>query len=457
MIMAVFNVSGSITDIFSFAAELWIMAWFFRDVRPDIERRHRSRWNAAGCVALLLLLFLYMTPLNAAVNVLSLVNLIKQFVRMLVHLVPVAIWLSAAKGCRMRRAVYLSAIFTAIFLTSQNVRMVVMTNTLGSISAVGTKGPLYVAGVVVIALVELLLAWMTKKLILPEEIDLIDKQRVGLMVIVLFMTVYFKWLLIAVREQNMVVNRLVMISFSLMASLGMYAVLLLYEYSRLLLKGKEDAEHEKLVLRYEVRSAKREMQSSDDIRRLYHDIKNHLLAIQNMAGDESEINDYLSDLLPKFQGYETQVKTGDPVVDAILSEKIQLAYPDGIRFNICLDLSKIKEIKSVDLVTIFGNAVDNAIEALRRIDDDQEKYVYIKSKSFAGNTVIRFQNAFRGEITMEGGHPVTSKRDGDLHGIGISSIKNAVSRYGGTARVKFDNEKHEFTLVVMIPEAPSAD
>jgi uncharacterized membrane protein len=271
--MAVFNVSGSITDIFSFAAELWIMAWFFRDIRPDIERRHRSRWNAAGCVALLLLLFLYMTPLNAAVNVLSLVNLIKQFVRMLVHLVPVAIWLSAAKGCRMRRAVYLSAIFTAIFLTAQNVRMVVMTNTLGSFSAVGTKGPLYVAGVVVIALVELLLAWMTKKLILPEEIDLIDKQRVGLVVIVLFMTVYFKWLLIAVREQNMVVNRLVMISFSLMASLGMYAVLLLYEYSRLLLKEKEDAEHEKLVLRYEVRSAKREMQSSDDIKRLYHDMK----------------------------------------------------------------------------------------------------------------------------------------------------------------------------------------
>ena len=206
-----------------------------------------------------------------------------------------------------------------------------------------------------------------------------------------------------------------------------------------------------MVLQYEVRSAQREMQASDDIRRLYHDVKNHLLAIQSMSGSEGEINDYLSELLPKFEGYETQVKTGNQTVDAILSEKIQLTHADGIRFNICLDLASLGHIRTVDLVTIFGNAVDNAVEALRKLDDTEEKYLYIKSAAFAGNIVIRFENRFAGRVEMKNGVPVTSKKDSDMHGIGIRSIENAASRYGGTVSVKADNENRQFTLIVMLP------
>jgi sensor histidine kinase regulating citrate/malate metabolism len=231
-------------------------------------------------------------------------------------------------------------------------------------------------------------------------------------------------------------------------------VILLYDYSRLLLREKEAAEHEQMVLQYEVRSAKREMQAAGDIRRLYHDVKNHLLAIRSMAGSEGEINDYLSELLPKFEGYETQVRTGNETVDAILSEKIQLAYADGIRFNVCLDLERLDHIRAVDLVTIFGNAVDNAIEALRNTEEgDNGRFLFIKSSTFANNTVIRFQNRFAGTVELNNGDPVTSKKDADMHGIGISSIRNAVSRYGGTVNVKADNDSRLFTLVVMLPES----
>jgi sensor histidine kinase regulating citrate/malate metabolism len=274
-----------------------------------------------------------------------------------------------------------------------------------------------------------------------------------MMSLVLFIMVYFKWILTAVRELNLGGDRTAMISFSLVTSIGLYLVILLYDYSRLLLKEKEAAEHEQMVLQYEVRSAKREMQAAGDIRRLYHDVKNHLLAIRSMAGSEGEINDYLSELLPKFEGYETQVRTGNETVDAILSEKIQLAYADGIRFNVCLDLEKLDYIKAVDLVTIFGNAVDNAIEALRNTESDSERFLFIKSSSFANNTVIRFQNRFAGTVELNDGDPVTSKKDAEMHGIGISSIRNAVSRYGGTVSVKADNDSRQFTLVVMLPES----
>lgn len=56
-------------------------------------------------------------------------------------------------------------------------------------------------------------------------------------------------------------------------------------------------------------------------------------------------------------------------------------------------------------------------------------------------------------MELRGGVPVTSKKDADMHGLGISSIRNAVRRYGGTFTVKADNVNKEFTLVVMLPTA----
>lgn len=101
-------------------------------------------------------------------------------------------------------------------------------------------------------------------------------------------------------------------------------------------------------------------------------------------------------------------------------------------------------------MTIFGNAVDNAIEALRKTEGG-EKYVYIKSSTSANHVVIRFENRFSDTVELKNGVPVTSKKDVDLHGIGIRSIRNAASRYGGTVSVKADNNSRTFTLIVMLP------
>ena len=442
-------VTGSILDVISCAVEIAILLWFFAS-RPDRkEAREYPLRKAAGFLPLAALLTIYMTPLNAAVSVFSIENLTIQIFRMLLHLLPVMFWLYLNKVCTLCVAAYLSGIFTAIYLTAQNLRMVMMTY--GMITPPHQAyGAGYIVGLVFTAAAELLLAVLTCRLIKPEKIDTIDRQRVIMLGIVLFIMVYFKWILTAVRELNLGGDRTMMISFSLVTSIGLYLVLLLYDYSRLLLKEKRQSDHEKTVLQYEIRSAQREMKASDDIRRLYHDVKNHLLAIQSMAGSEGEINAYLQELLPQFEGYETQVRTGNPTVDAIMSEKIQLAYSDGIRFNVCLDLSKLNFIKTVDLVTIFGNAVDNAIEALKKTEGG-DKYLYIKSSNFANNVIIKFENRFDGTVELRGGEPVTSKKDAEMHGIGIKSIRNTVSRYGGTVSVKADNINKMFTLLVMLP------
>lgn len=442
-------ITGSLRDIVSYCIEIAILLWFFAPMKERKDTGGSMFGKVVRNLPLLLILVIYMTPLNASVSAFSIQNLWIQLFRMMMHLLPIGIWLYLTKNCDWKVAAYLASLVTAIYLTAQNLRMILMTY-IAVTPLHSTSGRGYIIGLILTAAAELALAVLTRWLIKPEIISNIDKQRTLIMTIVLMIMVYFKWILTAIRELSIGGNRTMMVSFSIVTTIGLYVVLILFDYTRLLLIEKDRAEHEKTILQYEVRSAKREMQANSDIRRLYHDVKNHLLAIQSMAGDQTEIKEYLSELLPKFEGYETQVKTGNQAVDAILSEKIQRAYPDGIRFNVCLDLSGLAHIKTVDIVTIFGNAVDNAIEALRKTSGE-DKFIFIKSSSFANNVVIRFQNKFDGKVELRNGEPVTSKKDAEMHGIGISSIRITAARYGGTVSIKADNDTKQFTLVVMLP------
>jgi len=443
-------ISGTFVDILSFAAEVIIIRQFFIRIPEAAEEGEGRGRVTAGYLALLILLIIYLTPLNAAAGVFSAGNLGIQILRMLLHLLPVFLYLVLAKDTTWKVAAYLAAFVTAAFLTAQNLRMVVMTYAT-DLPPQTAQGAGYIAGVIISTVTEALLAWITWRMIRPEEIDTIDRGRVLFMSVVLFIMVYFKWILTAVRELSLGGNRTAMVSFSLVTSLGLYLVLILYDFSRRMLREKESAEHDKLMLQYEVKNAKTELQASKDIRRIHHDVKNHLLAIKSMAGDENEVSEYLDGLLPQFEGYESQVHTGNSSVDAILSEKVRQAAREDIHFNVCMDLEKADFIRSVDLVTIFGNAADNAVEALKKVEGGEDRFVYMKSSIFANNLLLRFQNRYSGTVKMRNGLPVTSKKEKDMHGIGVSSIRNAAERYGGTVTVSADNDKHIFTLSVMIP------
>ena len=181
-------ITGSVIDILSCIAEIAILLWFFsrknerRDIGDDPVRK------VIGFLPLLVLLGIYMTPLNAAVSVFSLENLAIQLLRMILHLLPVMCWLLMNKTCSKKVAAYLAAIFTAIYLTAQNLRMVMMTY--GTVTPPHeTRGAGYVFGLVLVAATEFILAAITRRLIKPERIDTIDKQRTIMMGTVLLIMV----------------------------------------------------------------------------------------------------------------------------------------------------------------------------------------------------------------------------------------------------------------------------
>lgn len=427
-----------------FLGEYLVTLWLF----GRIERRHESRWRWLGYICLAGMAWIYFSTQSATALVYSLQNFMAQLQRMAVHAAAVWGYLLLVKEVSWRKGIYLAGFSTLLYLLAQNVRLVLVL-----VQPIGANLENYRCFASCVAvLLELIVAAVTLRYLDKFHVHSIGLLRWSMLLLSIGIELYFRWMLIAlcvVLPQGERGGEL--IPFACFASLSVFLTLFLFERSQKVQQEKTRIEMETLSQKYEMQNAKRAMQTNNDIRRLYHDMKNHLLAIQSMAGEKEDLNAYLQQLLPQIEGYETQVRTGDAVIDALLAEKIQRAKLDQIQFNVVVDLSGLKQVKSVDLVTVFGNATDNAIEAVQMLPEGFERIVYIKGSSFANMYVLRFSNQFSGQLEWKKELPVTQKRDAAMHGIGLSSIRKVVKRYGGSLSVQVDEEKRWFRLIVMLP------
>lgn len=438
---------GSVSRSIAFIAEFFTAIWFFK----PIEDRTEARFRWMGLLALASIVWLYYeTPAAAEMFAAhSTYNYAVQCARLLLHWFAAAGFAALRKEIGLKAAVYLGGFFTVLYLTAQNVRFVIALLD----SLLGMGGALTGFGVYITILVECAMVMAVHKWIDLSGIRAVGWIRWALLILTMLLGLFFKWSLTTMR--NVFVQNalwLDMLVYALCAIAGLVLVLFLFEINQQAQEQQRQSELEQMSLNYEMQNAKRALQTNNDMRRLYHDMKNHLLAIQGMAEDGGRVEEYLSELLPRFEGYESQVSTGNAVVDALLSEKIQRAALDGIRFNVCLDLKALEHVKSVDLITIFGNAVDNAVEAVQMLPEGTERMIYLKSSSFANLTALRFSNQFTGRLTEENGVLPTGKKDKGSHGIGLSSITQAAGRYGGTVSTRIDNESKWFSLMVMLPD-----
>ena len=126
--------------------------------------------------------------------------------------------------------------------------------------------------------------------------------------------------------------------------------------------------------------------------------------------------------------------TGNDALDVILTEKAMECNANGVVMNCMVDGKLFDFIREVDLYTMFGNALDNAMEAVK--DLDGERRVISLTSSILGNMFsISIRNYYNTELEFEDGLPVTTKEDASKHGYGMASIKRIVESYGGNVQI----------------------
>lgn len=202
------------------------------------------------------------------------------------------------------------------------------------------------------------------------------------------------------------------------------------------------------------RAQKLEMQSNyykdrirdeERVRSIYHDMKNHLLLLQAQTANGQEVQKSIQELQSQIQKYENYHHTGNEFLDIIIRDKAKTAQEKQIDFNAVISFEDGAFIDLLDISTIFGNALDNAIEASEKLPEDH-RLITIRANRVRDMLVIIVENNAAPGQPISGG---TTKEDAFSHGFGLPNIRKAVERYGGQCNIKIENGM--FILKILIP------
>ena len=193
------------------------------------------------------------------------------------------------------------------------------------------------------------------------------------------------------------------------------------------------------------------------MQQLLRDQHLHIITLAESGSDDSldELRAFAGTLQREIDPYVPDVRTGNDVLDVLLTEKYRQCLGSNLRPHFFVDGSRLSFVNDFDLCALIGNAADNAMEATARLCADEPRDFSLSVTYRADIAVIRCVNRFNGAIDAGTVLPRTTKKDDGTHGIGMRSMKRTAEKYGG--HLSWSVEGDRFTLVIMLPIPPKLE
>ena len=249
-------------------------------------------------------------------------------------------------------------------------------------------------------------------------------------------------------------------AFTESLSVGVLYVRTLVDFAGIIMLFAHEAQRQEMNMAYELQATSNLMhrqyeqyrqyrENDESLHRLYHDLKHQIAFIRGEA-DSQRRETYLSEMDEVIRRHEAATETGSNLLDTILTSKNLSCMQKGIAMTCFADGHELEFMDAMDVCTIFGNALDNAIECEEKIEDISKRLIKVNVHTQHPFVAIRIENYCEEPVRIDGDAPKTSKTDKRNHGYGIKSIRRTVSKYGG--HVKIAQEGNWFILTVLIPE-----
>lgn len=181
-----------------------------------------------------------------------------------------------------------------------------------------------------------------------------------------------------------------------------------------------------------------------------HDMENHLLCIDALLdmGDVPAARDYIHAMHGKTKHMDGGfIYTGNRVLDALITDKIRIAKNIGIEVTKMIAVDREIEMDPLDCCILFGNAMDNAIEACQRIESGPRQ-IELQLKITGNMLHVQLRNTSQHEPIIDKDGIKSSKMDNECHGFGLKNIKKVVENYEGVWEIQ--QKEGWFTLSCLL-------
>jgi len=218
------------------------------------------------------------------------------------------------------------------------------------------------------------------------------------------------------------------------------ASFMLYNYTISMIQEK----NKKIILQkqntYYLQQLRMIQTDNANISLIKHDIKNHLFVLKSLyeKGKMDSFCIYFDSILSKIEKEEEVCKSGNIVVDSIINYKLKGLVNTYICADVCIP-EKIN-ISDIDITVLLGNLLDNSVRAIKEVNEKGKKSLLNLNLSYSkGRLMLRIKNSYVNVKSFQGKFK-TTKRESKGHGIGLESVKDAVSKYNGILQISCENE-----------------
>lgn len=424
--------SNLMQNLAAFLFDCFLSVWFFESEFRSEESLLR---RAISCLPLLGIF-----PLVFSADFLG-----SMFVRFFYRWILLFLMLLLLKRRDALRCLYLSILCALTFAAQQN--LLIFSKNATRYLITGSTYRLAVVLVLEYVIPFLLMTWVSRSIPFPRVIAL--KRHQLLMLALLTPSVLY------VKANFFSAARALSADFTLREAvypviISVLVLIIIANYDRFW-QLRVDWE-EQLVLdvarRYQYQNLQNQVSAQEENRAVIHDIRNHLLALSSAGGVVQQ--EHVRELLENIDSANITADTGNETLDAILVQKQREAISQRVRMVADLDLRQAAPIGPMDTISIFANALDNALEAAAQVPAELDRYIRIRGGAIANLYVVRMTNSCTGKLQFrDDGLLSTGKQDAAHHGIGMRSMRRAVARIGGS--LSFDQQDGSFTLTVSLP------
>lgn len=245
--------------------------------------------------------------------------------------------------------------------------------------------------------------------------------------------------------------------FKLRTLVDLGGVAALYAYHALCSADQIRAELNAMqtVLENQYAQYKMSRDSIDMINRKYHDLK-HQIAALRVEQSQSVREQWLDEMEADIRTYEAQNKTGSTVLDTVLTGKSLYCQRHGIGLTVVADGKHLGFMDVMDICSIFGNALDNAIECELKIPDKTKRMIHLTLSARKQFLLLQVENYCPDAPQFQDGLPKTTKSDNANHGFGLKSIRYTAAKYGGTTIVQAEDGWFVLKVLFPLPEGAEA-